>query len=69
MSITWESFEKIANSRYKVKIWYTDKKGDKTIRIVSPIKALEFNYNDYLEIFFNNFSSDFDAILNNIFCN
>ena len=51
MSITWESFKKIANSRYKVKIWYTDKKGDKTIRIVSPIKAIEFNYNDYLEAY------------------
>ena len=51
MSISWESFKKIANSSYKVKIWYTDKKGDKTIRIVSPIKALEFNYNDYLEAY------------------
>jgi hypothetical protein len=51
MSISWENFEKIAYSSYKVKIWYTDKKGDKTIRIVSPIKALEFNYNDYLEAY------------------
>lgn len=51
MSISWESFKKIADSPYKVKIWYTDKSGNKTIRIISPIKALEYGANDYLEAY------------------
>jgi len=66
MSISWESFKKIANSSYKVKIWYTDKKGDKTIRIVSPIKALEFNYNDYLEAYCHTREADRKFIFSSI---
>ena len=66
MSISWESFQKIANSRNKVKIWYTDKKGDKTIRIVSPIKALEFNYNDYLEAYCHTREADRKFIFSSI---
>ncbi|MDG2005991.1 MAG: WYL domain-containing protein [Thermodesulfobacteriota bacteirum] len=66
MSISWESFKKIANSSYKVKIWYTDKKGDKTIRIVSPIKALEFNYNDYLEAYCHTMEADRKFIFSSI---
>jgi len=51
MSISWESFKKIANSSYKVRISYTDKSGNKTTRIISPIKALEYGANDYLEAY------------------
>ena len=51
MSISWESFKKIASSSYKVRISYTDKSGNKTTRIVSPIKALEYGANDYLEAY------------------
>lgn len=66
MSISWESFQKIANSSYKVKIWYTAKNGDKTIRIVSPIKALEFNYNDYLEAYCHTREADRKFIFSSI---
>jgi hypothetical protein len=66
MSISWESFQKIANSRNKVKIWYTDKKGFKTTRIVSPIKALEFNYNDYLEAYCHTREADRKFIFSSI---
>ena len=51
MSISWESFKRIANSSYKVRISYTDKSGNKTTRIISPIKALEYGANDYLEAY------------------
>jgi hypothetical protein len=51
MSISWESFKKIASSSYKVRISYTDKSGNKTTRIISPIKALEYGANDYLEAY------------------
>mgnify|MGYP005993376819 FL=1 len=51
MSISWEGFKKIANSSYKVRISYTDKSGNKTTRIISPIKALEYGANDYLEAY------------------
>ena len=66
MSISWESFQKIANSRNKVKIWYTDKKGVKTTRVVSPIKALEFNYNDYLEAYCHTREADRKFIFSSI---
>ena len=51
ISISWESFKRIANSSYKVRISYTDKSGNKTTRIISPIKALEYGANDYLEAY------------------
>ncbi len=66
MSISWESFQRIANSRNKVKIWYTDKKGNETVRIVSPIKALEFNYNDYLEAYCHTREADRKFIFSSI---
>ena len=51
MDLPIDSIDKIIETPYKVKIWYEDRAGNKTKRIISPIKTLEYAGNYYLEAY------------------